>query len=271
MALSWMQKWAMGVTPESFKGFLPYVSPSSLQVIFPTEVLELALKIGKRSLKGGLSPDTLSETWRNRMLRSGIEVVFSPVAGLKPDQLSASERALAGEKLLEFYFLSQQLEGPLFLDLRPEHLEWSSEQQRLRVRASALVHEPTDIFRKSVQSLYRGFYSDDLEATARGVQLYAWKNTGTPQFVEQMNLLLKKHFGDGDQDAVVFSIQHFKDSFHAIFEAAKTEKSKFHPELTFLGVMLVTLYLSLESLGVPLRVRTAYFQSLKDPGSADQK
>ncbi len=262
MMLSMMQKWAMSVTPESFKGFIPYASPSSLQVIFPTEVLELALKIAKRSVQGGVSSSELPAHWLERMRGAGIEVVFGSVQGLKVDLLSLEERTEVGEKLLEFYFLSQQLDGPLFLDIRPDQLEWTRETRVLKVKAGGLVHHPSTLFRESVQALYRGFYFDDPAATAQGVQLYAWKNTGNPRLLEKMDQLLKKHFGQGDQDSVRFSISHFKESFHAIFEAAKTEKSKFHPELTFLGVMLVTLYLTLESLDVPLGVRKTYLKTI---------
>jgi hypothetical protein len=73
-----------------------------------------------------------------------------------------------------------------------------------------------------------------------------------------MEALMRKHFGDAESSAVSFSIAHFRSTFHLVFEEAIASKSRFHPELPFIGAALAGLYVTLEKIGVPLNVARAY-------------
>ncbi|RYZ88443.1 MAG: hypothetical protein EOP04_09385 [Proteobacteria bacterium] len=53
-------------------------------------------------------------------------------------------------------------------------------------------------------------------------------------------------------------MKHFKETFGLIFQEAIASKSKFHPELSFLGATLATLYVTLELLDQELPVREIY-------------
>jgi hypothetical protein len=109
-----------------------------------------------------------------------------------------------------------------------------------------------------VQALYEGFYRQDQAALANGIELYSWDSRPLAGFAQRIERLLREHFGPGDEGALRFSIANFRSTFDRIFREADDSKAKLHPELTFLGVALVGLYLTLEQLQVPLDPRQAF-------------
>ena len=53
-------------------------------------------------------------------------------------------------------------------------------------------------------------------------------------------------------------MKHFTDSFHQVFDKIFHQEKKLSEDFVYLGMYLVTLYLHLESLDVPLNVREAF-------------
>ena len=160
--------------------------------------------------------------------------------------------------MLGLYFHQLQGRGPWFLDLRPRHFAWDDAEQSLTFFPSGLWYEPDPEFRQRVQSLYEGFYRQDPAALANGIDLYRWDSRPAAGFAERIERLLREHFGPGDADEIRFSIANFRSTFDRIFRETADNKAKLHPELTFLGVALVGLYLTLEHLQVPLDPRRAF-------------
>ncbi|HEX2876758.1 MAG TPA: hypothetical protein VHP33_36150 [Polyangiaceae bacterium] len=249
----------MRLTPEPFRDFLPYTSLSALKVIHTGKVLSRALEIVQHH--GSHAARTRAAQALAASLRSAgsaVEIADSPVAPLDVGALGPAARAAIGARVLGLYFHQLQGPGPWFLDLRPRHFAWDDAQQSLSFYPSGLWYEPDPDFRRRVQSLYEGFYRQDQLALANGIELYGWESRPLAGFAQRIERLLREHFGPGDAGALRFSIANFRSTFDRIFRETADSKSKLHPELTFLGVALVGLYLTLEQLQVPLDPRQAF-------------
>lgn len=256
-------EWAIRLTPEPFRDFLPYTSLSALKVIHTGKVLPRALEIAKRygssSAREGAARSLAASL---RAARLPIQVAPSPVSPLDTGALSEETRAAIGAHVLDLYFHQLQEAGPWFLDLRPRHFAWDDAQRVLTFFPSGLWYEPDPDFRRRVRSLYAGFYQQDPSALAEGIQLYGWDSSPSAGFSRRMERLLREHFGAAETGGTHFSIKHFRDTFDRIFRETAESKAKLHPELTFLGVGLVGLYLTLESLQTPLDPRRAFEASV---------
>ncbi len=246
------------MVPKAFREFLPFVSPSGLRVVHKEKVLGLALEIVGRTANQKRYEDEKAQV-AAALRASGLDIdVGPPPPESAWAEIAPEDRKAAGEALLTLYFHLVFAPGPLFLDLRPGHLGWDSGRKRLRWEPSRLFHLPSEDFRSRVTDLYRGFFARDALATKRGIDLYQWESDPVPGFEARMENLMRSHFGDAESKDVLFSMPHFRDTFHLIFEEAIQSRSRFHPELTFLGTTLAGLYLSLEKIAVPLDVVRAY-------------
>jgi len=253
----------MRLTPEPFRDFLPYTSLSALKVIHTGQVLQRALEIAKR-----YGSDAARQRAAHALAASlgaaglPIEVAASPVDALDVTALTREARAAIGARVLDLYFHQLQAQGPWFLDLRPRHFAWDDAQGRLEFFPSGLWYEPAPDFRRRVQSLYAGFYRNDQAALAEGIELYRWDSSPSPGFSRRIERLLREHFGAADTGETRFSIGHFRATFDRIFRETAESKARLHPELTFLGVGLVGLYLTLEQLQTPLNAARAFEASV---------
>lgn len=255
-------EWALRLTPEPFRDFLPYTPLSALQVIHGGQVLQRAL---------GIAGNYASDTARRRAAHAleaslraaglAIQVAASPVTPLDTGALSAETRAMIGTRVLELYFHQIHRRSPWFLDLRPRHFAWNDARHSLTFFPSALWHAPDRDFRQRVQSLYAGFYRQSPAVLAQGIELYSWGSRPLPGFSQRIEQLLREHFGASDGRATRFSVAHFRSTFECIFREMSDSRAKLHPDLTFLGVGLVGLYLTLEQLAVPLDPRRAFLAS----------
>ena len=254
-----VESWAARLAPEPFRDFLPYASASALKVIHAKQVLGKALAVAQHvndAKARAQQSHLLAESLAAAGLAGHVGIASEPGAGLRAIHLTESERRALGGRVLALYFHLMNWGGPLFLDLRPRHLSWDSEQQKLSFYPSSLWYAPGADFMQRVRALYAGFYRKDAVAMAHGVDLYRWASTPTPGFAERMERLLRAHFGSTGETR--FSIAHFRATFDAVFDEVAASHAKLHPELTFLGVELVGLYLTLESLNVPLDAKAAF-------------
>jgi len=238
---------------------LPYTSLSALKVIHTADVIKRALKIaqhyGSDAARLRAAQDLAASLSTSGL---GIQVARSPLAPLDVTALSAETRAAIGSRVLDLYFHQLQGNGPWFLDLRPRHLAWHDAQRSLSFFPSGLWYQPEPDFRRRVQSLYEGFYRQDRPALAAGIELYSWNSHPRAGFSQRIEGLLREHFGLSDAPEIRFSIDQFRSTFDRIFRETADSRAKLHPDLTFLGVGLVGLYLTLEQLDVPLNARRAF-------------
>lgn len=249
------------LVPAAFREFLPFVSPSGLRVIHKERVLAIALDCVGRSMS--------TSRYDEEFARVAAAVADSPLAGrievvreisepLDPSSLTPAERAELGETILELYFLLVSRSVAFFIDLRPEFFHRIPGSGKLQWRPSRLWFSRSAEFATRIGELYRGFFRRSPEGTANGIALYRWDATPTEGFDARMEALMRQHFGDAESANIRFSMDHFRSTFHLIFEEAIASRSRFHPELSFIGAALAGLYVTLELVGEPLDVARAY-------------
>lgn len=233
-----------------FKRFLGFVSPAFFDVVSPIGMLGRArgLYTSYRDHQGF----TESVHRRQRALAAvgdDIQVVLAgPEAGRPPPPTPSSEadRKRLGEAVLRVYFHQLLTDAPTLLDLSgarfraeepvawwagPGHVVWSAS------------------FQAAIRRLYAGFYLDDETEMNGGLEALGLASAAA---------LFRRHFGDGDQTAVMFSVEHFVSSFHEVFMHCKERGIRLHSDFLPLGIYLATLYEHLEGLKVPLDVRSAF-------------
>jgi hypothetical protein len=126
---------------------------------------------------------------------------------------------------------------------------FSSASGFIRWEPKSLCYELSDIFGLGLRRVYQGFYG--------GVnsEFYAG--------FEQMGLaggeaIFLDHFGDQDQEKVVFQLRKCIDTFDKIFREFKKRNLKLPGEIIPLGVGLSLLYENLETEGRPFNVRAVF-------------
>jgi hypothetical protein len=257
-------EWALRLTPKPFRDFVPYAPLSALGVIHPGKVLRHALQIAQHygsDTARARAAQILSASLEGTALP--VRIVESPGPPLDVRQLGPETRRAIGANVLGLYFHQLYAQAPWFLDLRPRNFSWSAADDSLAFFPNGLWYEPSADFKQRVRALYRGFYCHDKSALENGVELYSWGSRPAAGFPQRIELLLREHFGSGDDAETRFSIAHFRSTFELIFREAAASGAKLHPELTFLGVGLVGLYLTLEQLQVPLAARHAFAASAR--------
>lgn len=248
--------------PEPFKEFLPFVSPSGLRVIHKTDVLNLTLKSVAQSLDSEKYRVAVNQTeilLQKFGFTQGVSIKpqIEPQFKLNPGNPCTLQKEV-GEKILELYFFLIHSPAPLFLDFRSQHFGWDEQNKILHWVPSRIWHDRSDFFRTSVVALYQSFFSESTLVGTPGVSLYQWKTKASPGFVERIASLLQRHFGSAAHTPHQFSIHHFRTTFHEVFEEGIKSRSKFHPELAFLGTTLAGLYTTLEMINTPLDVAASY-------------
>ncbi len=261
---------AARLVPKPFRDFLKLVSPSALGVIHKERVLKLALKIAQQSFSTQSDKKEYQAT-RTRLSHSGLAIqlvdsaewdrlIGSGSALLPLDSLEAKQKVSAGQRILELYFFLIHEATPLELDLRPHHFLWDDVRGVLHWKPSSLFLNRSEDFRQRVIGLYSSFFTNDSAGRLLGLSLYRWECEPKEGYDERIEFLMRKHFGSAVNESVRFSSSGFRETFHLIFTEAVQYKSRFHPELTFLGTTLAGMYVTLEKLGCELDVAKAYFR-----------
>jgi hypothetical protein len=163
---------------------------------------------------------------------------------LSIEDWSEEKKIEFGERVLSLYFSQFLKRSEAILDLRfssfGENNEWSPKP---------IYYHWNKDFLEGIRALYLGFYSEDNNLMKKGL--------------EKLNLahaedIFKNHFGEGDQDSVLFTLSHFKKSLHALFVSCKKHKAKIPPDFFTFGFYLLCLYENLEKLNVKLNVRKVF-------------
>ena len=160
---------------------------------------------------------------------------------------AAEDPAARGERILQIYFAQLAFGDSALLDLRPER--FTITDRSLAWTPTALMGCWSPAFIAGIRRMYGGFYRTDNAEFDAGVAAL--------DLTPAADLMLE-HFGPDDQSAVTFDTQRFKATFHAIFERCRAAGLELSPGFVPLGAYLGALYLNLESLAVPLDVRSAF-------------
>ena len=155
-----------------------------------------------------------------------------------------ADRQSFGSDVLKLYFAQIFSDEKSILDLRSSSFisahEWSPKP---------VFYEWDEEFRLGLRNLYRGFYFNDDILLRKGL---------TSLNLAHAEEILRVHFGEGEQNAVRFSLGHFKKSIHAVFVSCKKYRTSLHPDFFALGVYLLCLYENLEALNCSLDVQKAF-------------
>ncbi|MBL7716333.1 MAG: hypothetical protein JNL01_12780 [Bdellovibrionales bacterium] len=253
------------MVPAAFREFLPFVSTSALKVIHKERVLAIALKSAAQTLNDSRyleAIDLIRKQVEASALNLPVRVAVDPKDGIELaahlQTATPENRKVIGETILQLYFLMVEYPVPFFLDLRPQNFRWEPQSNTLIWTPSRLWFERSDGFRERVRNLYQGFFRWDSEKTRAGLELYAWEALVSDGYFSRVNALLNQHFGDANSKEVEFSISHFKSTFTLLFEETIRNRSRLHPELTFIGTALAGLYVTLEKIGTPLNVAKSF-------------
>lgn len=152
-----------------------------------------------------------------------------------------------GDKLLELYFLQLWDDAPAILDLRRARFGSTASGVAWNPKPYFVEFEPQ--FKDAMKRIYRGFYEDDDELFRTGLAEVG---------LDGVEDLFRQHFGDGDQTAVTFELDHFRSTFMQIFEHCREQDVSLHHDFISLGISLATLYEHLDALGGAYDVRAAY-------------
>jgi predicted unusual protein kinase regulating ubiquinone biosynthesis (AarF/ABC1/UbiB family) len=168
-----------------------------------------------------------------------------------------SKKKQFGQDLLHLYFWQIFGFDTCFLDLRDARFTSQTDQQ-IAWRPTGLYHRFAPEFMVAVRQLYRGFYLDNQELVTKSARdLGLITADFTAEQTKSLLDLLQSHFGDGRTRDVLFTLEDFTHSFDKLFSFLKQNKVQIGSDFLFLGVYLVTLYISLSKVGVPLSPRKA--------------
>ncbi len=244
---------------------LDFVSPAFFKVIPPLELINNATALAKRTRDQALYQNVVGDL--NSHFESNlpdVRIVMGTMThkGEFPqssvsDFSSADEsvRKAVAARIVEIYF-SQILAGrAVLLDVRLNR--FARQDEKLLWSPAPLLGVFSDEFMQAMGELYTGYYGTQPERMKQALRTIGL-DWAYDAFIA--------HFGEGDQTDVRFTMSHFVHTFHDIFMRCKTNRKNLRGEFVQLGVILGLMYESLETLGVSVDVRSAFFRVLRDPG-----
>jgi hypothetical protein len=241
----------MSWLPSAFKDLLKHVPTILFDVVSWNALMKDAALLSKRLLTGE-GADNARQGIAAR-LPAGVSFVSS--APTVPSTPQA--RHMLGEKILAVYFRQLQHPGPMFLDLRLNAFGVAANQ--VAWNPSSLWGEFSAGFIEGLSDLYGGFYGQDDARFQRGLQATGLiQATWSTEDRDRMATLFRAHFGQSLDAPMTFRLETFQKSFQAVFSFLMEKKVHLTTDFLLLGVMLVTLYLSLEELGGEYSVAAIY-------------
>ena len=238
----------------SWSRFFAYASPALFDVIPARDLISQSREL-LSNRRDAESFNQVREKIGGLLQRSELDVELTdgPRApgetGLA--DLPESNRQQAGQRILEIYFMQVFASPEALLDLRGEKFT-RSEQGGLRWRPGALYVHWEPEFLQGVRSLYTGFYLDDEAQFEVALRLLQIEGSGG---------LLRNLLGQDDPRRARFSTKTFHTNFHELFVSFRDRGLAIHRNFLPLGVCLMSLYASLDALGVELDVFDAVVQA----------
>lgn len=174
---------------------------------------------------------------------------------LMPTVLNPKE----GELILKIYFDQIMNCDIMMLDLRTKH--FAANDTGLSWSPGKLWASFDPEFREGIRKIYHGYYFYNDQEFAEGLtQCKLIKAEWTQSQKDEVIDVFKTHFGSAREGNVVFSLDHFKKSFGNIFTTLLKNKIRLDKNFLYLGIMLVTLYISLDAIGGAYNVSNIFKQ-----------
>lgn len=249
--------------PRGLSSLADYISPAAFEVVDWKAALRKSATVSKELLFGRKVSD-LCDDISLKGLPRGVRFAHDRALGQDPENAWPAP----GERVLELYFRQVLGHSRAFLDLRAERFEYDLPSGVLAA-PGVLVWKPNGLwvnfntdFLCGMRSVYFGFYDNDqgrLQLGLRQLGLMVDSLDGENQ--ARLLGLLEEHFGSGRNEPMLFKIAHFMESFDNLFRFLCDRRIRLSEDFLFLGVMLLTLYIHLESLGGACDVRAAFLRA----------
>ncbi len=240
----------MSWLPKALKELITHVPTLLFEVVSWTELSKDISSLSHRLLTG-----------------SGAAELRQKLAKKLPNSLKLTSQAhelnpshQLGETILELYFRQLQSTEGMFLDLRLRHFSGTEGNYLWNPNSMWASFSPS--FRQALHKLYDGFYLGSDQVFHDGlVETGLISQDWSVEDQLEMKRLFKGHFGSAIDQPMEFHLATFQDSFQNVFDFLMKKKVKLSTDFLILGVMLVTLYLSLEELGGNYPVADIYNRS----------
>lgn len=240
----------MALRGTSWSHLLDYASPALFDVI-PAR----ALLAQSRELFSNRSDSKRFSEIRERigalLHERGIDVQVlhgpRPSGELPLTELPEQIRSDIGQRILEIFFTQLFGGQDALLDLRGEKFA-AAKAGALHWRPGALYVHWQPEFLKGLRELYIGFYLGDDTRFDAGLQQLNMAGSGSA---------LRNLLGRDDPRNTRFDIDSFHENFHELFVSYRDRGVPLHRNFLPLGVSLMCLYSTLDSLDVALDVRAA--------------
>lgn len=241
----------MSWLPSAFKDLLKHVPTIIFEVVSWNALMKDAALLSKRLLTREGADNARQDV--SPHLPTGVSFVdFAPTLPATPES-----RQMLGEKILAVYFKQLTRPGPMFLDLRLSGFGIADNQ--VAWNPTSLWGEFSPGFVEGLGDLYAGFYGQDDARFERGLEKSGLTQASWPAADRaRMATLFRAHFGQALDAPMKFRLATFQQSFQAVFTFLLEKKVHLTTDFLLLGVMLVTLYLSLEELGGEYPVAAIY-------------
>ena len=164
-----------------------------------------------------------------------------------------------GERILKIYFTQFFMEDiAVHLDFRADAFSYND---YFSWKPSKLHYNFSPSFIKGVRALYTGFYLDLDHQFEEGLKFLGMiKESMNDDQKKEVKELFYRHFGEGKNAPVKFSLDHLQESFNKIFSFFLKEDIPLNPEFAVLGINLVTMYLTLQNISAPLDVNSVFLE-----------
>jgi len=237
--------------PPFFKEILEHLPNALSDLISWREMLGEVTSLSNRMLTGKGAAAVKTEL--SPIINPDIEIVDS----LTPSALNAVD----GEKVLKLYFLEIMKGQKMFLDLRPKH--FASLHGKLQWNPNSLWAELDPDFAEGIRMVYKGYYQNNDTLFAEGLEKSRLINANWPEDKKREVIeVFKTHFSNGRGEKVSFTMDGFKHSFTEIFKTLVKNKILLDKNFLYLGIMLVTLYMTLNKTGESYDVSKIFNESL---------
>lgn len=170
------------------------------------------------------------------------------------DSLTQSELTKNdGKNILKLYFILIMKSDHVFLDFRKKHFAHES----VKNSDARLIWVPGNLWAKfdphfleGLRQVYRGYYGNDDALFELGLEGCGLIKASWPrEQKEEVKAVFLKHFSNGRTDEISFDLSILKNSFTEIFKTLLKNKITLDKNFLYLGVMLITLYMTMSEIG----------------------
>jgi len=175
----------------------------------------------------------------------------------RPEANTFPDKDRAGEEILTIYFTQLLSPHGVFLDLRIQY--FNQTEENLHWSPSPLWTRFSDTFSVGLIEVYDGFYFSEDEKFRQGLAKIGllsldWKDSDQAELCN----LFRSHFGAAADEKMSFRLEDLQKSIINMANFLLERKVTINKDFLYLGINLVTMYSTLESIGSNVCVAKIY-------------